>query len=161
MALLVEDGSGIAGANSYVSVVELRAFAGDRGVILPAQDSDVEPLLVLGCDFLELKSYIGERFSDEQGLSWPRTDLYDPEWAYPNTIPANLKKAQRLLSIEAMNGPLSTATRPGDYIQTKIDVLYIKYATDANRAAGLNYRAIDDLIRDIVATYKMFETVRA
>ena len=160
MALVVEDGTGVEGANSYLTVAELRAFAGDRGLTLPT-DSEVEKLLVKATDYLELKSYIGDRASDNQGLSWPRTQTANPYWQYNNLIPTKLKTAQSLLAVEAMNGDLTQATRPNEYIQTKIDVLYIKYAKDDDRSAGLRYRAVDDLLASLVTTTRPFQTVRA
>ena len=160
MALVVEDGTGVEGANSYLTVAELRAFAGDRGLTLPT-DSEVEKLLVKATDYLELKSYIGDRASDNQGLSWPRTQDTNPYWQYTNIIPTKLKTAQSLLAFEAMNGELSQATRPNEYVQTKIDVLYIKYAKDDDRSAGLRYRAVDDLLASLVTTTRPFQTVRA
>ena len=160
MALVVEDGTGVEGANSYLTVAELRAFAGDRGLTLPT-DSEVEKLLVKATDYLELKSYIGDRASDNQGLSWPRTRDTNPYWQYTNIIPTKLKTAQSLLAFEAMNGELSQATRPNEYVQTKIDVLYIKYAKDDDRSAGLRYRAVDDLLASLVTTTRPFQTVRA
>lgn len=160
MALVVEDGTGVEGANSYLTVAELRAFAGDRGLTLPT-DSEVEKLLVKATDYLELKSYIGDRASDNQGLSWPRTQTANPYWQYNDLIPTKLKTAQSLLAVEAMNGDLTQATRPNEYIQTKIDVLYIKYAKDDDRSAGLRYRAVDDLLASLVTTSRLFQTVRA
>lgn len=157
MTLVVEDGTGIAGANSYLSVAELRAFAVDRGLILPAQDSDVATLLVKATDYLELKSYIGVRASDSQGLSWPRT-----ETVYP-TIPAKLKTAQCLLSFEAQNGDLSAAVRPNPYVQTKIDVVYIKYASTSDVASGLRFYAVDSLLDGLLSVSggRPLVTVRA
>ena len=160
MALVVEDGTGVEGANSYLTVAELRAFAGDRGLTLPT-DSEVEKLLVKATDYLELKSYIGDRASDNQGLSWPRTQTANPYWQYDDLIPTKLKTAQSLLAVEAMNGELTQATRPNEYIQTKIDVLYIKYAKDDDRSAGLRYRAVDDLLASLVTITRPFQTVRA
>lgn len=145
MALLVETGLGVPGANSYVSVAELRAWATDRGLALSAVDSDVEALLVKAADYLELKSYIGTKSTDEQGLSWPRleTDYIG--------IPSKLKQAQKLLALEAKNGDLTPAVRPGKYIQTKVDVLYIKYANDKDRSAGLRFAAVDNLLTGLLS----------
>ena len=162
MALVTEDGTGVVGANSYLTVAELRAYATDRGLTLTETDSEVEAMLIKATDYLELKSYIGVRASDDQGLSWPRTDSLNPFWAYPDTIPTKLKTAQCLLSLEARNGDLSVATRPNEYIQTKIDVLYIKYAKDEDRNAGIRYRAVDDLLASLVTSgNRILTTVRA
>lgn len=150
MALVVETGSGVSGANSYLKVAELRAFAADRGLSLPAGDSAVEALLIKAADYLELKSYIGVKFTDSQGLSWPRLEtVYVPTES--TAIPSVLKRAQSILAMEAQNGELSWATRPGKYIQTKIDVIYIKYASDKDRASGLRFNSVEDLLSGILS----------
>ena len=161
MTLLIEDGTGVVGANSYLTVAELRAYAVLRGLTLPTVDSEVEALLVKACDYLELKSYIGDRASDEQGLSWPRTSIYDPTWKYTDKIPTCLKTAQSLLAVEAINGELSPAVRPNEYIQTKIDVLYIKYASDDARSAGIRFRAVESTLAPILTSSKFITVVRA
>lgn len=53
MALVIETGAGVAGANSYASVLELKAFASNRGLEIPAVTGDLEKALVLACDKLE------------------------------------------------------------------------------------------------------------
>ena len=161
MALVIEDGTGVVGANSYLTVAELRAYAEVRGLTLPTVDSEVEILLVKATDYLELKSYIGDRASDDQGLSWPRTSVTDPYWKYTDKIPSQLKLAQSMLAIEVQNGELSPAVRPNEYIQTKIDVLYIKYASDDARAAGIRFRAVDNTLAPILTTTRLLQTVRA
>lgn len=161
MALLIEDGTAVVGANSYLTVAELRAYAVLRGLTLPTEDSEVEALLVKACDYLELKSYIGDRASDKQGLSWPRTSIYDPTWKYIDKIPTCLKTAQSLLAVEAINGELSPAVRPNEYVQTKIDIMYIKYASDDARSAGIRFRAVESTLAPILASTKFITVVRA
>ena len=59
MALTIEDGSGVAGANSYIDVAAARTYAAARGLTLPAADGDVEALLG---DFQErLVDFRGDR----------------------------------------------------------------------------------------------------
>ena len=161
MALVIEDGTGVVGANSYLTVAELRAYANLRGLTLPIGDSEVEVLLVKATDYLELKAYIGDRASDDQGLSWPRTSVTDPYWKYTDTIPTCLKTAQSLLAVEVQNGDLTPAVRPNEYIQTKIDVLYIKYASDDARSVGVRFTAVDSTLAPILATTRFLNTVRA
>lgn len=147
MAITVEDGTGIAGAVSYLSVADFRALAAARGTTVPAADADCEKLLVKSTDYLELNTYIGDQESTAQGLQWPRLNC-----DYDGVIPPNLKRAQYLLAVEAQNGALSPAVRPGEYKRTKVDVIYVEYAKTSDLAVGLRYYAVDSLLAPLLTT---------
>ena len=52
MAITVEDGSGVAGANSYATVAQLMTYAASRGVELEIKDHAAEVLLLKGMDYI-------------------------------------------------------------------------------------------------------------
>lgn len=143
MAMVVEDGTGVEGANSYLTVAAFRDLAADRGATVPVADSACEALLIQACDYLELKKYSGEKFFEEQGLAFPRLAA-DGITAMP--IPAPVVKAQYLLALEAQNGSLASAVRPSPYRKTKVDVLYVEYAQTNDLAGGLRFQAVDALL---------------
>lgn len=154
MSLVVENGTGVPGAQSYLTVAELRAFATQRALTLPVDDSEVEPLLIKACDFLALKSYIGTIAVDGQGLDWPRlaTGYYSvSDGVYTFKIPDRLKTAQAMLALEAQNGDLTWATRPGKYKKTKMSALYVEFAADTDRASGLRMDAVDSLLQPLLS----------
>ena len=73
----VEDGSGVVGANAYVTMSEAddhhagRGHAGWAGADLAAKQAAV----VKATDHIELvygERFLGQRASEDQGLSWPR-----------------------------------------------------------------------------------------
>jgi len=76
MPLVVEDGSGVTGANTYASAADLTAYATARGISLPSTDAAKEQLLLLAVDAIESLelTFLGMRTEAEQELSWPRTD---------------------------------------------------------------------------------------
>ena len=78
MTLIVEDGSIVENANSYVSVDDARTFASLRGVTLPASDAEVEVLLIKATDFIEAQRlrFQGSKVNQDQALQWPRTGVY-------------------------------------------------------------------------------------
>lgn len=78
MALIVEDGTGLANADSYVSLVNARLFATDYGISLPVDDTEAEIALRQGAQYVDLSEprFTGERLSDDQALAWPRVDSY-------------------------------------------------------------------------------------
>ena len=166
MALTVEDGTGVVGANSYITVAELRAFAADRAISIPAEDSLCIPLLVKATDYLDLKDYIGSKATSGQGLAWPRkaegyyTVLDD---IYTYAIPTALKTAQAMVAIEVQNGELLPTIRPGKYLSTKIGSISVSYATDANRASAVHIKAVDTLLNPLTTDggFRLLKTVRA
>ena len=166
MALVVEDGTGVVGANSYVTVAELRAFATDRAISIPIEDELCIPLLIKATDYLDLKDYIGTKATDGQGLSWPRKaeGYYTvTDGVYSYTIPSILKTAQMMVAVEVQNGELLPAVRPGKYKSTKVGSLSVVYATDAALSAATRIPAVDTILVPLLSSggYRILKTVRA
>ena len=61
--------------NSYASIVDLRAFAAGRGYTVPADDGECGQMLMQAMDYLEGKSWRGQRSVASQPLSWPRSGV--------------------------------------------------------------------------------------
>lgn len=129
MALIVEDGSIVIGANSYVSIIEIRAYCEGRGIELPTADSDVEVMAVLAFDYLESfrERYKGKPTTDNQRTAWPRTGVEIDCYSLPsNEIPWQLKEAQCQATGEALEVDLmpnsSAAVK-----REKVDVLEVEY----------------------------------
>jgi hypothetical protein len=109
VAFVVEDGSGVVGANSYTSVAFADAYFAERGNTVwdaIADDADKEKLLILATDYIELifcRRFIGEMVATDQALSWPRNNA-DPY--ANNVIPIVLQKACAEYARRANDGPL-------------------------------------------------------
>jgi hypothetical protein len=107
MALIIEDGSLIVNANSYVTVAEAQAFAEARGIDVLLDDDVCEQKLLTAMDYLELvePQLQGSRVDTDQTLAFPRQKLYINNLLFSATsIPSQIKKAQILLAIEAAKG---------------------------------------------------------
>lgn len=132
MSLTIEDGTGVAGANSYATVAEARAYATARGLTLSATDSIVETALVLACDKLESYRYKGTKTTGEQPLAWPRedVDVEGSDDALANdAIPDKLKQAQCQLAVESAAGTQLQPTGTGrEVIKQTVDVIVTEYA---------------------------------
>ena len=133
MSLIIEDGTIVAGAESYVTVTEARDWASKRGVTLSATDSVVEQLLRKATDFLQSieAQYKGARVDTEQVLAWPRQQVY----LYGNTtaiavtyIPQQLKDAQCQLAIDASSRDLQPTGDGRQVIMKQVDVLVTQYS---------------------------------
>lgn len=76
MAIIVEDGTGLATANSYASVSDVRVYFSIRPedtAITALTDVQIENLLTRSTELLDLYfSYSGTRKTETQALEWPR-----------------------------------------------------------------------------------------
>lgn len=77
MALVIEDGTGVANATSFVTVDEYKAWLQARGYTVPADDA-IEPLAIKAMDYLATREdeLDGDRLFDTQSLPFPRTGAY-------------------------------------------------------------------------------------
>lgn len=133
MSLVIEDGTGVADANSYATVDEARTYATLRGLTLPVSDADVEKLLVKACDFLEsLESkYKGQKTVSTNVLAWPRKCVYLYNACEPidkNSIPVVLKSAQCQLAFDGNSTDLMPTGTGRQVIRTKVDVIETEYS---------------------------------
>lgn len=135
MALVVENGTGLPGANSYVAVAEARQYAADRGLSLPATDPAVEVLLVRATEYLETAPrgpWQGDKtFPSVDTLSWPRIGVViDGYELAQDEVPLQLKKALCQLAVE-MQTVDPTPTLTGNVVKRKkVDVIETEYAID-------------------------------
>lgn len=88
VTIIVEDGSCVPNANSYIDVEYATQYLEDRGVTVPAEDK-LKPMLINAMDFMEsLNRYKGKRTNQDQELQFPRSGLYSDGVEIPgNTIP--------------------------------------------------------------------------
>ena len=76
--MIVEDGTGIANANSYASTSYADTYFNDRGIAgWSGTTLAKEQWLIQSTDYLETKGYNGKRiYPETQALSFPRDCLY-------------------------------------------------------------------------------------
>lgn len=130
--LIIEDGTSPAGAASYASVAEARAYASARGLSLPSGDSDVEALLIKAADYLDSLEprFKGSRYSASQPLAWPRQYVYlfNSTDELGQVIPSQLKAAQCQLAVDYTSLDLLPTSDGREIIREKLDVLETEYA---------------------------------
>ena len=101
MAFIIEDGTGKADSNSYVSVDEFKSYWTDRGTTFTEADSVIQTWLILGTQYLDNNyNFHCNILVDTQALKFPRTPFYKCNGVYvpEGTIPAEVKKAVYLLA---------------------------------------------------------------
>lgn len=114
--LIVEDGTIVSGADSFVSLVDARALAARFGLTLPVDDVEAEAALRNGAVYIGLQEPMmcGSRVSPLQELSFPRqgVTLYGYPVA-PGSTPAQVIRAQVIAAVEYGNGTDVRASTDG------------------------------------------------
>lgn len=141
MALIIEDGTGVVGANSYVTIDEARAYALSRLIDLPSADSELEALLISGYDFLNFYEgqFVGIRvFPLVQTGPWPRSEVTLYGVPFPQEdIPAAVKTAQIQAAVAAGQGVELFPSKTGAAIsREKVGPLETEYAVATWDAAS-------------------------
>lgn len=154
MALIVEDGTGVTGANSYSSVSEIRAYCSGRGIELPEENEAVEIMAVLAFDYIESfrSRYKGRPTYQNQRTSWPRSGVVIDCYSLPDTdIPWQLKEAQAQATGEALEVdlmPNSTAAIKKE----KVDVLEVEYQDSVDSGVPASFPKIDSKLEMLMGS---------
>lgn len=147
MTIIVENGTIVSGANSYVSEAELTAYATARGVTLSL---DTEQLLIRAMDYIEAQIYLGYKFTSTQPLQWPRSGVYvDSYLVDSDVIPTELKNGQMETALAIDNGqdPLADIART-----TKSETVGSLSVTYADNAASTTLvRKISSSLKKLLA----------
>lgn len=165
MALVIEDGSGVTGANSYATVAEARAYAVARGLTLSETDSVVEAALVNACDKLESYRYKGTKTDAAQELAWPRADVYVDDADEPladDAIPAKLKQAQSQLAYDSTQTELQPTGTGREVLREKVDVIEVQYAERGSGSVEPQFNKAEALLAPLLLSGGAFglSTVR-
>jgi hypothetical protein len=107
MALVVEDGTIVANANSYNDLTTIKAYAVARNRVLPDDDEIVSGYAIRAMDYLESfrEQYKGTITDLTQTLQFPRTGVViDDIELGENAIPGLIIAAQNQLIIEQSAG---------------------------------------------------------
>lgn len=125
--IIVENGTAVVGANSYVTAAELTTYATDRGVTISGTN---EILLIEAMDYIESLDFKGDKWTHDQSLIWPRINVLIDGWYQDvDNIPTQLKDAQMevALAIDAGNGPL--VDLPRNTVRERVGEIEVEYST--------------------------------
>jgi len=96
MNFIVEDGTGIQTATSYVTTAEFVNFWADRGEdYSETSEADIKAWLNKATAYIDTFNLKGHRVSRTQALQWPRWGMvHDDDWpVLSDEIPSEIKKA--------------------------------------------------------------------
>lgn len=168
MALIVEDGSVVTDANSYVTRAEIITYAAARGVVI-ADDDTTDILAIAATDYLESfrAQYKGaEVLPGLQPLAWPRDGVVAGFYIVGNdTVPQSIKTAQIILAIEASKGtillPTTKPTTGTVLVRQKLGPLEKQFAVTGDSSVALKVPLASSMILPFLRSGGPTRTVRA
>tara|TARA_R110000772_G_scaffold42318_1_gene98299 strand:- start:6256 stop:6747 length:492 start_codon:yes stop_codon:yes gene_type:complete len=130
MSLIVENGTIVLGANTYVSDADYQDYATARGYVIGATAVLREIELTKAVDYLESMRdrYKGTKVQRDQPLQFPRVSLFiDGYQTDSNTIPEELKKAQMELAFLSIGFNLSPSGTFQNVQSQQLGTLSVSY----------------------------------
>ena len=151
MALIIEDGTNVSGANSFATVAECQAYAAARGLTLPATDPEIEILLIKAMDYLGSveSKYQGSRYYTDQALSFPRESIYLYDNYIGGEIPDLLKNAQCQFAFDADSNELLASGTGREVIENKVGAITVKYNPTGTTAPQFTSTAGEALLEPL------------
>jgi hypothetical protein len=149
MTLIVEDGSRVAGANTYISLASFKAWADDRNITY-SSDNHVEAQILRAMDYIESLSFIGFKETSTQSLQWPRVNVVIDGFALnPFTLPVDLKVATYEAVKTVIDGDSKQDPIDRQVISESVDTISITYKDTAsqNRQTPALTRALRKLVQ--------------
>lgn len=131
MAIVVEDGTGLADAESYLSVAAFKAWADAWGKPYgAASDTVIEQKLRQASAYIDtLARYKGQRIG---ALEFPRTGLLDWSGLAVTGLPTRVKTACGELAFTALTEELFVnQDRGGKIVSESVGPISVSYAADA------------------------------
>jgi hypothetical protein len=161
MAFVVEDGTGLATATSYVSVADAITYHADRGntswaLALTAAQEIALIRATQAVDARGLGRFIGSRLTAEQGLEWPRTDAVDINGFEidEDEIPSAVKKAVcegALVELGSQGSLQPSSDRGGmitrERVEGAVDISYLPGAP-----TGTTYSAYLEALNPVLSS---------
>lgn len=172
MALIIENGTIVANANSYVSVSVLNDYLSSVGVTTTANDATKETYLILAMQYIEAlrNKFKGSKVSSLQLLQWPRKDVEIDGFDILETVmPTELIKAQCQLVVEQIKGkPLfpsaKTVVNEGAVIEKTVGPLTKKFAASnqLSSTSPIMFASVNAFLNALTTSYcGPLTTVRA
>ena len=156
MAITVEDGSIVTGADSYISLADARAILTPIGQDLNTTDATAEQELRAALNYIESyrSRFTGNKKTKEQPLQWPRySAVVDGFLIASDSIPNELKRAQVFAAYEIAQAESLQANDSGRKISSeKLGSMAVSYfETGATESSKVFTRVMDELAPILVS----------
>lgn len=133
MTLIVEDGTGLSNADSYVSVLGADTYVGDTffsGSWSTTSTPDKEKLLKNATRLLDsFYDFKGEKTVSTSSLRWPRTGVFDNDGVEvaSNIVPKGIVFATVEMAIALQNNNFLAENDARGISSLKVDVIEIQF----------------------------------
>lgn len=156
MALVVEDGTGLDDADSYIALDDAIQMARKYGLSLPSCDDEAEAALRNGALYVDLNepSFSGDRLENNQALAWPRSSAYKCSGVAiaSDSVPVEAQRSQVFAAAEYGAG---TDVRPSssgaEVKKEKVSSIEVEYFETGSNGSVTIKRA-DDALSMLVCT---------
>jgi hypothetical protein len=167
ITLIVEDGTLVTGANTFVSLTDCDTYHEEEGNTSWSSATTDNRLvaIVKAARYLDRHykgRWKGTKVDQYQYMPWPRGGVYDADgFAISITcIPPAVKFAQCEAALRLLSSSMDPdLERGGEIVKEEIDVLSIEYSPDA--PAGTVYQVIDSLLSDLIKSNYFHKVVVA
>ena len=134
--MVVEDGTGLETANSYISIVDCDTYHLDRGnTSWTGTDTVKEAALIKASQYVDgryRKMWKGIPLTSIQSLSWPREGIYDERDSEIEGIPNRLKYAVCEAALRALTEDINPDLERGGRIKReKVGPIDTEFADNA------------------------------
>ena len=123
VTLVIEDGTGLETANSYVSEADFRAYFADREIdVTDYESGTVTAALVEATSYIDLRWGLkvrGKPLVNAQALQLPRYALYNQYGVLVEGVPAPWSQATTLYAYHYLQGTLYLTPPTGDAANLK------------------------------------------
>ena len=164
MALIVETGAVVAGANSYVSLADIATYHSARGnSSWTGADPVKEAAILRAMAFIEARHWKGSKTAYTNPLAWPRADVQDRDgFDVPeDTVPAGVVQALCEAALRELTTPGTLAPdlyRGGRVMSESVDVISTSFESGA--PAGTVFFAVNNALRGLVRSSACVEVGR-
>lgn len=158
MAFTVEDGTGLAAANAYISEADADAYWADRGIPTEwaaAASGDKEKAIVTATSYIDAhyQWLVGTIGSTTQALAWPRdnaTDRHGRTLA-SDAVPAVVEAAACELAQKVLEGDTLAVDVEDRVAREKVGPIETEYAGGGGTGQP-RYSYVDQLLSGLVSS---------
>lgn len=153
MALVVEDGTGLATANTYIGTADADTYHLDRDHAQwgAASNAAKESALIQATQWIDGRyrsRWLGNRSTLAQALAWPRYDAYDEDGFVLSGIPRRLQWATAEAALLVVMGEdLSPALERGGRVRRES---VVNGLTDTEYESGAPVRTVYTRVTDLL-----------
>jgi len=150
MSLIIEDGTGLSTAESYISIADADTYFSNRANAdweALYNTDDKEPALRKATDYMVSnyrRRWQGVRVDEDQALDWPRVGVVVDSWAIgSDEVPEIVARACAEFALKVSTEELQPDLTQG-VTREKVGVIEVEY--DRNSQQATRYKAIDNML---------------